>query len=94
VLDGGGGVDTLVGGSGADTFVFRAGQGHGDTVLDFAGLGASAGDTLQFIGYGAGATFTQTDATHWLVSSANGVVQDVLTFSNGASIHASDWLFG
>jgi hypothetical protein len=33
-------------------------------VVDFAGNGAAAGDLLEFVGYGAGATFTQNDATH------------------------------
>ena len=58
-LDGQGNADTLTGNAGNDTFVFIIGQGNGDAVVDFAGNGASAGDSLQFVGYGAGATFTR-----------------------------------
>ena len=49
-LDGGAGVDVLQGNAGNDTFVFNMGQGNGDTVVDFAGNGAAAGDSLQFVG--------------------------------------------
>ena len=68
----------------------------GDTLVDFSGNGAAAGDSLVFSGYGTeagGASFTQTDATHWSINSSDGLVQDVVTFSNAASIHTSDWLF-
>jgi hypothetical protein len=60
-------------------------------VFDCAGNGAAAGDQLQFIGYGAGATLVQIDATHWRVD--NSATPDVITFENGAAIHASDVLF-
>ena len=43
--------------------------------------------------YGPGATFTNIDATHWQVNYDGGTHHDVITFSNGASIHASDVLF-
>ncbi|MDI1286329.1 MAG: hypothetical protein PSV46_18225, partial [Reyranella sp.] len=95
-LFGNGGADVLDGGAGNDTFVFGRGDAAGDTVTDFAGNGAAAGDSLIFAGYGTagqGATFTQTDATHWSINSADGVVHDVVTFSNGASIDPSDYLF-
>ena len=56
-LNGGGGADVLIGGAGNDTFVFNAGQANGDTIIDFAGNGAGAGDTLSFVGFGtAGCT--------------------------------------
>jgi len=45
----------LEGRGGNDTFVFQRGQANGDTVTDFAGNGAGAGDILQFVGYGPGA---------------------------------------
>src|SRR5262249_16217482 len=64
-LDGQGGADTLTGGAGNDTFAFHAGQANGDTVVDFVGNGAAAGDSLQFVGYGPLATFSNIDATHW-----------------------------
>ena len=94
VLFGSGGADLLDGGAGNDTFVFGRGSAHGDTVLDFAGNGAAAGDSLIFSGYGTtGASFTQVDATHWSINSADGAVLDVLTFRNSASIHSTDYLF-
>ena len=52
-LDGGAGADVLTGNAGNDTFVFNAGQANGDTIVDFAGNGAAAGDALLFVGYGA-----------------------------------------
>jgi Ca2+-binding RTX toxin-like protein len=44
MLDGGSGNDTLVGGTGADTFVLRSGGGH-DVVTDFD---AASGDRVMF----------------------------------------------
>ena len=96
VLDAGAGMDSYVGGSGNDTFVFNRGQGSGDSISDFIGNGVGIGDQFQFVGYGTatqGATFTQVDATHWSINSADGLVYDVITLSNGASIHASDYIF-
>jgi RTX calcium-binding nonapeptide repeat (4 copies) len=69
-LDGGGGADQLTGNGGNDTFVFRAGQAGGDNVIDFAGNGAAAGDSLQFVGFGTtGATFTQAGVNLWQIHS-------------------------
>jgi Ca2+-binding RTX toxin-like protein len=42
----GGGADVLVGNAGNDAFVFQRGEGDGDTIADFAGDGAGAGDWL------------------------------------------------
>jgi serralysin len=95
LLDGGAGIDTLLGGAGADTFVFQAGQANGDKVSDFDGL--LQGDQIVFEGYGTaeeGATFTQIDLTHWQVTSADGSIVDVITFTNAASIDSGDYLFG
>ena len=86
------GGDSLFGGGDDDTFVFRRGQAAGDTVIDFAGNGAAAGDTLQFIGYGPGASFTQIDATHWQINSGDGLTHETITFQNCAAVHASDVL--
>ena len=75
---------------------FSPRRSNGDTLVDFIGNGAAAGDTFQFVGYGtagAGATFTQLDATHWRMNSSDGAVHDTITLSNGASVHASDFLF-
>ena len=96
VLDGGAGIDFLTGDAGNDTFVFHRGEAGGDTIADFAGNGAAAGDQLQFSGYGTaaqGANLTNIDATHWSINSADGLVHDIITVSNGAAIHASDYLF-
>ena len=79
-LDGQGGADILTGNAGNDTFVFNVGQANGDTVVDFAGNGAAAGDSLLFVGYGAGASFTNIDATHWQVNYNGGASHDVITF--------------
>ena len=54
-LDGGAGADRLTGGAGNDTFVFNAWQANGDTIVDFAGNGAGAGDSLTFVGFGTAA---------------------------------------
>jgi trimeric autotransporter adhesin len=92
-LDGGAGADVLTGNDGNDNFVFHMGQAGGDTVLDFDGKGATPGDQLRFFGYGAGATFTQNDATHWQVNFNAGASHEIITFSNGAPIDPSDVLF-
>jgi hypothetical protein len=63
-------------------------NGHGNP--------AAHGDRFQFIGYGTaaqGATFLQIDSTHWLITSADNTIHDVITLSNCASVHASDYVF-
>jgi len=47
---------------------------------------------LQFVGYGPGATFTNIDATHWQVNYNAGASHDVITFTNAASIDATDFI--
>jgi Ca2+-binding RTX toxin-like protein len=92
-LNGGADADVLQGNGGDDTFVFDVGQGNGDIVLDFVGNGAAAGDSLQFAGYGGGATFTNIDATHWQVNYNGGGSHDVITFMNAAVIDVNDFAF-
>ena len=92
-LDGQGGADILTGNGGNDTFVFNVGQANGDAVVDFAGNGAGAGDSLRFVGYGAGASFTNIDTTHWQVNYNGGASHDIITFSNAAAIDVTDFLF-
>jgi Ca2+-binding RTX toxin-like protein len=93
-LDGGSGADVLIGSTGNDTFVFVAGEANGDVITDFNGNGAAAGDSLELSGYGAGATFTNIDATHWQVNYGAGLAShDIITFSNSAVINAQDVLF-
>jgi Ca2+-binding RTX toxin-like protein len=91
-LDGGAGVDVLKGDAGNDTFVFHAGEANGDVITDFVGNGAATGDSLQFVGYGAEATFTNIDATHWQVNFNGGASHEIITFLNGAAIVESDFL--
>ena len=96
-LDGGGAADVLTGNAGNDVFVFRAGQANGDTVIDFAGSGPAAGDSLQFTGFGTtaqGATFTRIGMTNqWQVHSGLDAHNEIITFSNGAPIDPSDVVF-
>jgi Ca2+-binding RTX toxin-like protein len=92
-IDGGASSDVLLGNGGNDTFIFRMGEGGGDTVFDFAGNGAAPGDSLLFIGYGGGATFTNIDAMHWEVNFNAGSSHEIITFSNGAPIDATDFGF-
>jgi Ca2+-binding RTX toxin-like protein len=95
-LDGGAGVDILTGGAANDTFVFVAGQSNGDTITDFIGNGAAAGDMIQLQGYGTaaqGASFTQLDATHWQITSADGLIVDVVTIATDVRIDPSDYIF-
>ncbi|MGZ9099677.1 MAG: nidogen-like domain-containing protein, partial [Brevundimonas sp.] len=96
VIDGGAGMDRLIGGLGDDDFVFHAGEANGDVIVDFIGNADAAGDELVFRGYGTaaqGATFVQLDATHWQINSADGTIHDVITIENGGSIHSTDWEF-
>ncbi|MBR0850307.1 S8 family serine peptidase [Bradyrhizobium diazoefficiens] len=94
-LVGNGGQDILTGGRGADVFVFSAGQSNGSMVTDFSGSEGD-GDGLYFTGYGsadAGASFTQIDATHWQINSADGQIHDQITIANAATINAHDFHF-
>jgi Ca2+-binding RTX toxin-like protein len=93
LLDGDAGTDLLTGNAGNDTFMFSVGQANGDTVVDFAGNGAGAGDSLLFAGYGPGATFTNIDANHWQINFNGGASHEVITFSNGAAIDNTDFMF-
>ena len=93
MLDGRAGADMLTGNTGNDTFVFRMGEANGDTIMDFDGQDVATGDSLQFVGYGGGATFTNIDAMHWQVNYDGDTQHDVITFTNSAPIHASDFEF-
>ena len=77
--------------------VFRAGEANGDTVVDFTGNGASAGDSLTFVGFdtiGQGASFTQIGATdQWQIHSGLDSHNEIIKFMNGATIHLTDFLF-
>ena len=97
LINGGAAVDIMHGGADNDTFVFASGEANGDTVLDFTGNGAAAGDGFQFTGFGTaaqGATFTQVGATNnWQIHSGLDAHNEIITLDNGASVHASDYVF-
>jgi Ca2+-binding RTX toxin-like protein len=93
LLDGQGGADVLTGNAGNDTFVFVVGQADGDVIVDFAGNGASPGDSLKFVGYGPGATFTNINATHWQINYNSGASHEMIAFMNGAAIDQGDLIF-
>lgn len=96
ILNGLGGADSLSGLGGNDTFVFNAGQANGDSVYEFAGNGALAGDVLQFSGYGTaaqGATLTFVSGDSWLITSADGTIQETIHLIGAPSIDASDYVF-
>ena len=86
----------LTGNAGNDTFVFNVGQANGDTVVDFIGNGAAAGNSLRFVGFG-----TPRKAPHsprstrrnWQINSTAAPRTRSITFSNGAAIDPSDFLF-
>lgn len=88
-----GGANTLVGNGGNDIFLFFAGQTGGNTIADFDGNGAGIGDQLQFVGFGPGAAINQIDATHWDIAYSGGSAHEVLTLSNAAPLHESDFIF-
>jgi hypothetical protein len=59
----------------------------------FSSNGAATGEPLHFVGYGAGATFTNVDATHRQANYNGGASHDEITFLNGATIDPTDFLF-
>jgi hypothetical protein len=73
-----------------------SGQATGATVADFDELGAALGDTLIFSGFGTaalGASFTSLGNDQWQIHSGLDAHNETITLSNGASIHATDFLF-
>ncbi len=90
-LIGGRGGDTLSGGSGADKFVFRVGDINGDIITDFDGNGTAIGDTLNFEGFGPGASLSNV-GTVWTISYGAGLTE---TFTmNVTSLAVGDVIFG
>jgi hypothetical protein len=90
------GANTLAGSAGNDSFVFLSGAANGATVVDFDGLDAAQGDTLIFSGFGSaaqGATFTSLGGNTWQIHSGLDAHDETIALSNGASIHATDFLF-
>ncbi|MBR1125405.1 VCBS repeat-containing protein [Bradyrhizobium lablabi] len=93
-IKGGGGADMLTGGAGDDNFVFVSGATAGATITDFTGNGASAGDTLEFHGFGLaadGATLTFISGTQWQVHSGLDGHNEIINITG--SVHVSDYQF-
>jgi hypothetical protein len=90
-LDGGAQSDLLIGDDGNDVFKFHKGQADGDTVLDFAGNGAAAGDSIVLQGYAAGTTFTRVGGSGSDLYKINdhGFVEYV-TILGAGNVHISD----
>jgi Ca2+-binding RTX toxin-like protein len=91
-LNGGIGADTLSGGAGNDFFTFLRGEAQGDTVLDFTGNGAAAGDSLRFTGFGAGATLSQSGTSdYWVINY--GAQSETIRLVGVTSLSPTDYLF-
>lgn len=92
-VDGGGGADVLTGNGGLDTFIFNVGEADGDTVMDFDGADAGSGDQLMFVGFGPGASLQQINGNVWQINYNGGTSHEQFTLTNGANVHASDFVF-
>jgi len=92
LLNGGAGADFLTGGRGNDIFVLTSGEANGDTITDFAGNGAKAGDMIKLVGWGAGTTMVQGPGNNWLIT--DGLDHHVETVSIVGAVHVSDILYG
>jgi len=89
-MDGGAGADSLQGSSGNDLFVFHLGEANGDEITGFTGNGASAGDSLQFVGYGAGATLSNA-GDQWTITYTGG--SETFEITGVTSLDPSDYVF-
>ncbi|MGL4541563.1 MAG: beta strand repeat-containing protein, partial [Polymorphobacter sp.] len=79
-LDGGAGADTLTGGTGNDTYVFTRGESNGDNIIDFNGLGTSAGDVIELRGWGAGTTVSRVaTSNYWLIKDGIDGYEEYIT---------------
>ena len=87
------GANTLIGGDGNDTFMFRAGSANGATVADFD---RNQADLLVFRGFGTeaqGATFSQIGNTdQWQIYSGLDDHNETITLGVGP-LHAGDFVF-
>ena len=89
-INGGLGADVLTGGAGEDTFVFIAGQGNGDRIVDFSGFNGD-GDKLQFQGYGEYATFSNLTGGLYEISKVDRSVIDFVIIEG--DVITGDWTF-
>jgi len=89
-LDGGAGADIFTGGRQNDVFRIRRGEAAGDRITDFTGNGAAVGDTIEFVGFGAGATLTAAaGANNWKITYAGG--SEIITVVG--ALTAADYSF-
>jgi Ca2+-binding RTX toxin-like protein len=95
-LEGGAGSDTLSGRGGNDVFVFGPGFGA-DTITDFGGAGAAAGDVIELSLGGAFDEFAEVQAVASVIGG-----NTVINFGGGNTItltgvttalHQNDFLF-
>jgi Ca2+-binding RTX toxin-like protein len=91
LIDGGAGKDILIGGAGDDTFIFHKGEASGDRVSDFEGANANNGDTLRFVGYGAGATLTHLSGDDWQINYTGGT--EVIKLTGITVLNSGDYQF-
>ncbi|HEV2563863.1 MAG TPA: hypothetical protein VGU19_02160, partial [Microvirga sp.] len=87
-LDGGAGADSLTGGAGDDVFILRKGEFQGDTIADFIGNDALAGDRIEFVGFSSQAVLFSAGGGIWTV--ADGGYSESFRVSGGVKVHASD----
>jgi Ca2+-binding RTX toxin-like protein len=92
-LDGGLGADTLTGGANNDIFVLSKDGANGDTITDFAGNGASAGDSLLLTGWGAGSVWALT-AVPGQLKITDGIDGTIAFVNVSGAIHTTDVVFG
>ncbi|WP_166430443.1 right-handed parallel beta-helix repeat-containing protein [Polymorphobacter arshaanensis] len=92
ILDGGTGTDRLTGGAGNDIFVFVKGEASGDSISDFTGNCAAAGDLIRLIGWGAGTKMVQGTGSNWIIT--DGIDHSTATIAITGAVHASDILYG
>lgn len=92
-LDGGLGADTLTGGANNDIFVLSKTGANGDTITDFVGNGASAGDSLLLTGWGAGTVWALT-AIPGQLQITDGVDGTIAFVNVAGAIHTTDVVFG
>ncbi|EFL88091.1 calcium-binding protein [Ahrensia sp. R2A130] len=97
-LNGGAGLDALYGFGGNDTFVLNAADNGTSEpqqiIVGFEGAGVTGGDTLEFGGYGEGATVVQVSTQSYQVRDANNDTQAQFWLYQGNGVlTADDYMF-